>query len=255
MSVVETPSFQYVHHKFGLIVTGHGENEALPKLFKSLMTHGCSFVVLRQIKQRTGVTEKRRIEMVKTGKALPDKDVEEIGLWARGFLLSERGAYVHHVIVVDDLEQLDTEEATLKKFTQYREALDSVNLDRDRHKVSVHFLVRMLEAYYFADAKAVNSVLGTAFTDYDGDVEEIGHPKGELKKLYAGFDEREHGKAIIPQLDVPHILSNPHTCASLRTLFKWCWRSIGEPEESRFCFSEGILYDVTRGQIAEEPIS
>ena len=35
-------------------------------------------------------------------------------------------------------------------------------------KAAVHFLVNMLEAYYFADAEAVNSVLGTKLQDFDG---------------------------------------------------------------------------------------
>ena len=47
---------------------------------------------------------------------------------------------------------------------------------------SVHFLVNMLEAYYFAHAAATNGVLGTELEDFEGDVESIRHPKNDLKK-------------------------------------------------------------------------
>ena len=61
-------------------------------------------------------------------------------------------------------------------------------------KVAVHFLVNMLEAYYFADSKAVNGVLGTDLEDFEGDVETIRHPKNDLKRRHAPFDEKEHGR-------------------------------------------------------------
>ena len=54
----------------------------------------------------------------------------------------------------------------------------------------------MLEAYYFADATTVNAVLQTQLTDYEGDVETIRHPKGELKQRYSGFNEKEHDGKI-----------------------------------------------------------
>ena len=94
-------------------------------------------------------------------------------------------------------------------------------------RASVHFLVNMLEAYYFADAAAINGVLGTELIDFEGDVETIRHPKNDLKKLSPGFDEVEHGRLILERLDVIHVLSNPSTCRSLRTLFGWCSKAIG----------------------------
>jgi len=39
------------------------------------------------------------------------------------------------------------------------------------------------------DDNAINAVSGTNLEDYDGDVEMIHHPKNNLKKLHAGFDE------------------------------------------------------------------
>ena len=81
--------------------------------------------------------------------------------------------------------------------------------------------MNMLEAYYFADASAINAVLNTALGDYESDVESIRHSKNELKKAFAGFDEVEHGGRILARLDIPHVLSRPETCAALRTLFAW----------------------------------
>ncbi len=86
----------------------------------------------------------------------------------------------------------------------------------------------MLEAYYFAHSEAVNTVLDLSMVDHADDVELIRHPKNDLKNLCKGFDAIEHGAQIVELLDLPHILSRQETCRSLRTLFGWCWRAIGE---------------------------
>jgi hypothetical protein len=117
------------------------------------------------------------------------------------------------------------------------------------HRASVHFLVNMLEAYYFAHADAVNAVLGTQLADFAGDVETIRHPKNELKRHHPGFDEIDHGRAILERLDVPHILSNPETCRSLRTLFGWCSRAIGRESTDVYQLASGSYFEVTRPQI------
>ena len=39
----------------------------------------------------------------------------------------------------------------------------------------------MLEAYYFADAQAINAVLETSLPDREGDVETIRNPKSNLR--------------------------------------------------------------------------
>jgi hypothetical protein len=95
-------------------------------------------------------------------------------------------------------------------------------------RASVHFFANMLEAYYFAHSAAVNRALGTTilWADHDGDVEIIGHPKGDLKNLFPGFDEREHGASIVALLNLEHILGNPNTCAYLRSLLDWCVRQL-----------------------------
>ena len=54
------------------------------------------------------------------------------------------------------------------------------------------------------------------------DVETIRHPKNELKQSFPGFDERVHGAKIVARLELDHVLSNPQTCAFLRSLFGWC---------------------------------
>ena len=111
----------------------------------------------------------------------------------------------------------------------------------------------MLEAYYFADAAAINAVLGTELADHEGDVETIRHPKNELKRLHPGFDEIQHGQAIIECLDIPHVLSNPATCRSLRTLFGWCSRAIGRDVNDVYQLANGSDFEVTRPQIDALP--
>src|SRR5207249_3624659 len=110
-------------------------------------------------------------------------------------------------------------------YKRYREVLDKM-LGPHRKRASVHFLKNMLEAYFFADAKAVNAILGTSLRDFEYDVETIRHPKGDLKVLFQGYDEIQHGRQILAQLDVPHVLSRVDTCASLRTMFAWCCKAL-----------------------------
>jgi hypothetical protein len=113
----------------------------------------------------------------------------------------------------------------------------------------------MLEAYYFADAAAINAVLGTDIPDFEGDVETIPHPKNELKKLARGFDPKKHGGKILASLDVIHVLCNPSTCRSLRTLFGWCSKAIGRPFTDVYQLRNGSYWEVTRPQIDALPDS
>ena len=98
--------------------------------------------------------------------------------------------------------------------------------------------------------RRINQVLGTDLADHDGDVEEIRHPKNELKRIAPGFDEIEHGRLIVDLLDVPHILSRPETCRSLRTLL------VGAPGDRRgftgvYRLDDGAFNEITRPQIDE----
>ena len=120
-------------------------------------------------------------------------------------------------------------------------------------RASVHFLVNMLEAYFFADIETVNRVLGTNVEEHEGDVEEIRHPKAELKRHYPGYDEKEDGTRIVEGLDIPRVLSRKETCASLRTMFAWVWRAIGEPKSDVFQLRDGRYYEVTKSQICSLP--
>lgn len=80
-------------YHFGLIVTGQAERECLPALFRSIAATGkCRFEVIRRVGQRSAIrSAKRQLKMAGSGKKIPDKDEEEIGLPARQHLSSRSG--------------------------------------------------------------------------------------------------------------------------------------------------------------------
>lgn len=182
--------------------------------------------------------------MVGTGQKIPNIDETEIGIPARQYLNQNPDRYL---LLIDDLEQ-DRRNQIAEVFNRYRSALDTILLQQ-KQRASVHFLVNMLEAYYFADASAVNSVLGTALEDCDYDVEDIPHPKNKLKAIYKGFDEVEHGGQILACLDTEKVLSNPDTCASLRALFAWCWQCLHNPRSDQYQLVNGKFSSVTQVQL------
>lgn len=237
--------------RFGLIVTGKGEAAFLPEFFRSVSETGrCSFKVIRRIGQRSPITSPRRkLRMVGTGKVIPDRDAIDIGLPARKYLSSE----TRFVVLIDDLEANRSGEIR-EVFDRYRTAMDTVLSPENRRRASVHFFVNMLEAYYFADGQAVNRVLGTEIEDHPGDVETIRNPKSELKKLYPGFHEIEHGRRIVGALRMRHVLSRSDTCASLRTMFGWICKAVGEPVTDTYRLRDGRYSEITGGQIAALPI-
>ena len=237
--------------RFGLIVTGKGEAAFLPEFFRSVSETGrCSFEVIRRIDQRSPITSpKRKLWMVGTGKVIPDKDATAIGLPARRFLSSE----TRFVILIDDLEAKRAGEIR-EVFGRYRTAMDTILSPENRRRASVHFFVNMLEAYYFADGQAVNRVIGTEIVDHPGDVEAIRNPKSELKKLYPRFHEIEHGRRIVGALRMRHVLSRSDTCASLRTMFGWICKAVGEPATDTYRLRDGRYSEITGGQIAALPI-
>ena len=216
--------------KFGIIVTGVGEENFLPKLFQSLRNSGpFSFSARRRIGQlrpRDSKIGSDKLFIPGKQTKLPGRD-QELGLEVRGFLEASKK---HFILVIDDLEY-DRQDIAKECFDRYRKAIDTIVTDPEmQRRASVHFLVMMLEAYYFADAQAVNRALGAEVltSDYAGDVEEKRHPKNELKSLFSGFDEVRDGDKIVGRLNIEHVLSNKDTCASLRTLFAWCVESIME---------------------------
>ena len=237
-------------YHFGLIVTGEAEEKCLDKLFRSIAaTRKCRFEVIRRVGQRSAIkSEKRQQRMAGSGKKIPDRDATDIGLPARQHLLARAG----FVVLVDDLEE-DRSEIVGQVFDRYRLALDTILKPDQARRASVHFLVNMLESYFFADIKTVNQVLGTDLEEHEGDVEEIRNPKADMKRHYPRYDEIADGTRIVEGLDIPRVLSRKETCASLRTMFAWIWKAIGEPKGERFQLQDGRYYDVTRSQICALP--
>jgi len=242
--MTETPVRSYL--QFGLFVTGKGERDFAHTLFRECQKLGyCHFSVIRKIDQRSPITSPKRLKMAGTNKSIPNKDQDQIGLPTRNFL--RKGDH-YFAILLDDLESRDP--GTV--FLRYRKALDTILPKEMQSRASVHFLVPMLETYYFADIKTTNAVLSkkwktTPLTEPDSDVETPGHPKNQLKKqTEPPFREIEDGKEIVRQLDIPYILRNPQTCRALRTLFRWCFEKLGEPLP-HFCQKE--LYETTKGQL------
>ena len=181
-----TESPQCADFHFGLIVTGDTEREHLPKLFKSLKETGiCKFEVIQTIGQRdprTSSRPRRSLVVVGTNQSIPPTDWEEIGLPAIEHV--NQSGY-HFVILIDDLEYRRRDQALLV-FDRYRTALDTA-LKALKHRASVHFLVYMLEAYYFANARAIKTVLGNSVADHEGDVETIRNPKSDLRQMHPKF--------------------------------------------------------------------
>jgi Domain of unknown function (DUF4276) len=241
----ENPEWRFV--RFGLLVTGRGEELFLPRLFRALTGSGeCTFEIIARIGHLSPITsEKRKVKMTGSGKQISTKD-EDIGIAARLFLQKHKGS---HVLLIDDLEG-DRVSHVKAVYDRYRLLLDTMLRPLGlQDRVSVHFLVNMLEAYYFAHAKAINEVMGTDWGDYEGDVETITHPKKLLKAKIAGFHEIKHGEGIVRRLDLRHILSRPETCASLRTIVAWCVRALGRPFGPDFRLADGQLFPVTRDQV------
>jgi len=245
----EGPVSDWRFCRIGLLVTGKGEKQFLPRFLRSLTTSGrCTFTVLGRIGQRSPITsEKRLLKMVGSNKKIADKDAQQIGLPARRWLNNDND---NLLLVVDDLEHA-RRDSHREVFGRYRSALDTILCAEGlRARASVHFLVNMLEAYFFGDVAAVNAVLGTELTDHQGDVEDIRHPKRDLQKLCPGFDEIEDGEAIVKNLDVERVLDNPAACGSLRVLFAWCAISVGSDVDARFRLDCGGYDIVTGPQLA-----
>ncbi len=237
------PQCAYFH--FGLIVTGETEEQHLPKLFKSLMaTRICTFEVIQRVGQLGAITSVERIKALGNGKDIPSIDAK-IGLAARKYLMTD---VCHFVLLIDDLEQNRRSHAPVV-FNRYQSAFDAI-LNSLRHRASVHFLVNMLEAYYFADAQAINAVLGTSLPDYEGDVETIRNPKSDLRKEYQGFREIDDGGKILNQINIEHVLSRPDACASLRTLFAWCVKVL-ETYSDHDCADSYDKYRLHDGELSE----
>ena len=242
--------------EIGLVVTGKGEESFLPSLFRPLMARAhCVFRVLRRIGQRDPVTGKKRlIRMVGSGQRIPSKDEEEIGVPILVYLRRNPNCCA---MVVDDLEGSRRGVADAV-FARYRAALDEVlGPSGLGGRAAVHFLVNMLEAYYFADSNAVNAVASAPViaADHPTDVEAIGHAKGDLKALWPAFDEVDHGGLICRRIDLDHVLSRPAECCWLRAMIAWCVGRLSAAGvvhapalSAAFCLTGGCQSPTTSGQ-------
>lgn len=244
--MVEAEGWTFI--TFGIIVTGKGEEKFLHRLLSALTHSGhCTFRVIRRIGQRSAITSERRIlKMVGRGGTIPTIDESDIGLPSRQWLTESAN---NHLLLIDDLEE--ARRASWQAiYDRYRTAIDTFVGEEERGRASVHFLVPMLEAYYFANAEAINRVLGTELVDAPEDVETSSrHPKNQLKALFEGFDEVEHGSRIIEHMDLEHVLGNPRTCRALRTVFAWCTLAMGTPFDRRFALVDGEFEPITRVQL------
>jgi hypothetical protein len=236
--------------RFGLLVTGEGEREFLPSMFRSLCGKAsCHFEVIRkldQLKPRTS-TKKHPLRMPGRGGVIPTKDAEKIGFPARSWL-REHGEDAF-VMLIDDLEW-DRRDDHQQIFDRYKAAF-GVLPEADRARAGVFFLVMMVEAYYFADPVALEAALGVTppALEVGEDVEHKRHPKNELKRLHPGFRERADGAKIVAKLDLERVLENPSTCRSLRTLVAWCYQALALECGESFQLAAGVRCPVTGGQV------
>ncbi|GAK53138.1 hypothetical protein U14_04398 [Candidatus Moduliflexus flocculans] len=243
------------HIYFGLIVTGDSEKGHLPNLFKSLMSTGCcTFKIIGQVPQRRPITsEQKKLKKIGKGSLIPDRDEDFVKIARRFFQDYPCG----FVLLIDDMD--GWEERASDVFKRYRLGLNTMLNSEQQQRAAVHFLVNMLEAYYFAEANAINNALklDPPLTDYAGDVETIPNPKHQLKNLHHEFNEVRDGGEILKKLDVEHVLSRPETCAWLRTLFAWCvkiledhpyYSLLPDSPSRKYCLAHGTYSPVTQGQ-------
>lgn len=77
---------QCCYFKFGLLVTGHTEEQHLPKLFRTLMATGiCTFEVIGKIDQLSPITSTRRRDNIvgTTTQPISNKDQDQIAFPSR----------------------------------------------------------------------------------------------------------------------------------------------------------------------------
>jgi len=133
--VTRSADCDFIH--FGIIVTGKGEEQTLPELFRTLAATGmCHFTVIRRSSQRSPRQEHLAQIPTITGtqKRIPDRDFEEIGAPARGFLT---GKSCNFVLLIDDLEH-DRRPIAEQVYERYRRALDAALTQEQQGRAAVH---------------------------------------------------------------------------------------------------------------------
>lgn len=157
------------------------------------------------------------------GHKITSRAEEEISFPARRCL---RGHPDRILVLLDDLEH-DRRDQVDYLYELYRGALDHLLDESEKSRAAVHFLVNMLEAYFFADPGALKRALGLDLEAHDGDVEGIRNPKSLLKKHFPGYSERDHGGKVLRELDLHQVLADPETCAWLRSCVSWTVHALG----------------------------
>lgn len=227
---------------------------------------GCSVRMLRWFPQLAPPGSGALLEQG-GGKELTDRQAE-LGVEVRNALAPRFGRAFDLVVFVDDLEHAFRARRR-EKFLLYREAIDRM-LAREgrpdeilRRRASVHFLVNMVEAYFFADPATFRSVLGidpprvetlpSSESSATPNPEDIKHPKGQIERILGelgrSYHETDDGAGLLEQLDAEVVLADPDTCASLRTLFAWCWNRMGLERGEEFQLRAGRLDEMTAPQI------
>lgn len=209
--------------RIDLLVTGETEEAHLPKLFSRLEATGvCQLTVRRRIRQYSPRSSHRPLQVVGRPKGrLPTRMEEEISLPSRASLADPDRL----LVLIDDLEH-DRRGSIESIFELYRGALDLLLDDAQRSRASVHFLANMLEAYFFADPRAVEEALDSELASPESDVEQIRNPKGLLKQKIPGYGEKHHGGMILDRIDLHRVLAEPQACGWLRSCVAWLVRGI-----------------------------
>ena len=127
-------TWQFV--RFGLLVTGKGEELFLPRLFRSLIEAAvgrCYFEVIEKVEQlRPRTSPRKHLKVTGKGGGLVGRD-EGIAIKARGYLDRHPRSFV---ILIDDLEAhwVSGVEAV---FQRYRIAFDTILKERKRLRIIV----------------------------------------------------------------------------------------------------------------------
>lgn len=236
-----------------MVVTGHAEAEVIPAWVGRIVQGFGQPVRPRLL--RTSERPRERIRK-RGGLAEPVRKhleiVQTIGTLRRPYSL----------LVIDDLEHDDRAHAT-PGLQYWRNLLQGFAAQRDV-SVGVHFLVNMLEAYFFAQASKINehyrerNQIELSLRDHLGDVENLPSPKGTLKDHIAvhrgcGYSETDDGVQISRRVDLKVVLQDPMKCRSLRTLVAWIHEQAGQPRGDDYQLANGQYWDVTVDQLRERP--
>lgn len=244
-----------------LVVTGRGEAKCAANLVGKVIhaagraIHPLEAVAADQ-RPRKQIRNISKLLPAQAGRQVPTKRHLEV-IRELGKRLADPAVIC---ILIDDLEKGERQ-AAAAHFEYYRRMLDDIPAKNAAARSSVHFLVNMLEAYFFHDVEATNQVIeGLELGRHDGDVEDISHPKNalenEIKQRIGrdrGYRETDDAVKIVRHLNLETVLADPDQCRSLRTLVAWCWEQIGQERTDQFQLKGGAYWDVTASQLRERP--